>query len=192
MRKRLARGLTQESLKSLCEAQDAATIAIDLLEHTQLFAERQRALVIRAAIFGLRGATSVAMRDLDDVLEAVPGHPDAAFRKGLLLLREARPSDARAVFESIQDPARRADVVLPLSEACLASDDPVSAVMLLKGTVNLDCPRWQDVSRAEVLCLAEVDAGEKDSLGPDLAFALERHPHNVQLLTLAALRHKTP
>ena len=187
---RLAIGLTGESLSRLRGAKDAATAAIDLLSPHKLEAQRRRALVTRAVIRKFLGATSQAIGDLDEVLAAVPWHPDAAFHKGLLLLREGLPEDARSVFECIQDTRRRADAVLPLSEACLASGDPAAAVRLLKGTVNLECPRWHDVSRAEVLCLAEIAVGDEDSLGPALENALERHPPNARLLTIAALRRK--
>ena len=183
-------GLTEESRARLHDAEDAASAAIDLLSPHKLEAQRRRALVIRAVIRKFLGATSQAMGDLDEVLAAVPWHPDAAFHKGLLLFAKASPKMRVAVFEGIQDPGRRADAVLPLSEACLASGDPAAAIGLLKGTVNFECPKWHDISRAEVLCLAEIAVGDEDSLGSALELALERHAQNPRVLTIAALRHK--
>ena len=114
-----------------------------------------------------------------------PHHPDAAFSKGLCLLYEGRSAEARAVFERIRDPERKADAVLPLADVCLASNDAATAAQLLQGTLILDCPSWEDIHRAEILYQAEAAVGDEDSVTPILEAALERHPDDPRLLTLS-------
>ena len=179
---------TEQSLAFLEEAEVEATQAIEILIQTQLMARRQEALVIRALARALLGATNEAMRDLDEVLNENPSHSDAAFNKGLLLLQEDRIGEARRAFESIRDPMRSAEAVLPLADASLATGDATAAATLLKGTVTLDDPEWRDVRRAEVLSMAETKIGAQDSVGPDLAAALAKQPDNARLLTVAAVR----
>ena len=180
-------GYTNELIGRLLEAETEATQAVDLLQATELRKRSQRALVVRACARAIRGETDEAMRDFDEVLSEVPTHPDAAFNKGLFLLYEGRPEESRSVLEGIRDPERRADATLPLSDACLATGDAAAAVRLLKGTLKLDCPSWEDVHRAEILCKAEAMANDADSVAPVLEGALERHPDDPKLLTLAAL-----
>ena len=184
---RVATGLTEKSLAGLREAEAAATVAIDLVQSTQLNAQRQRALVIRAVIRKFLGATSEAMADLDEVLRVSPAHPGAAFHKGLLLLYGGRTTEARTLFEGIQDSKRLEHALLPLSQACLLSGDANAAVELLKGTLRLECPTWDDVGKADVLSRAELSVGCQDSVGPELEVALELRADDPRLLTLAAL-----
>ena len=53
------------------------------------------------------------MQDLTEVLDEAPAHSDATFNEGLLLLSGGQLAEARAAFEGIQDPVRRADAALP-------------------------------------------------------------------------------
>ncbi len=179
-------GYTDEVIGRLQEAESEATQALDLLQTTELRARRHRALVIRACARGYLGATDEAMRDFDAVLGEAPHHPDAAFNKGLFLLYEGRSAEARAVFEGIRDPERKADVVLPLADVCLASGDAATAARLLKGTLKLDCPGWEDIHRAKVLHQAEAAVGDEESVTPILEAALARQPDDPRLLTLSA------
>ena len=183
---RHAVGYTTEVIDRLQKAERRATQALDLLQTTDLRARRHRALVIRACARGFLGVTDEAMRDFDTVLGEAPHHPDATFNKGLFLLYEGRSAEARAVFEGIRDPERRADAVLPLADVCLASGNAATAAQLLQGTLILDCPSWEDIHRAEILYQAEAAVGDEDSVTPILEAALERHPDDPRLLTLAA------
>ena len=186
---RLPVGYSGEKPKLLHEIEVEATCAIELLQPTELNSRYQAALVARASANARRGKTEAAMQDLDMVLGVEPTHPDAMYYKGLLLLMEARPAEARAVLESIQDQGRCADAVFPLAEACRATGDAAGAVKLLRGTLTFDYPCWEDLQRTEVLIKAEIEAGEEDSVGSDLEAALERHANDPFLLTLAAM-HK--
>ena len=134
-------GHTNELVRRLREAESEATQAVDLLRDTELRARSQRALVVRACVRAMLGATDEAIRDFDEVLGDEPADADAAFNKGLFLLYEGRPEESRAVLEGIRDPERRQDVTLPLADACLATGDAAAAIRLLKGTISLDCLR---------------------------------------------------
>ena len=181
---------TDQSLALLRKAETEASIAIESLKGTQLTARRQEALVIRALARVLLGASDEAVRDLDEVLGENPTHADAAFNKGLLLLQDDRIGEARRTFERIDEPSRRAETILPLADASLASGDAASALELLKATLTLDDPGWKEVRRAEVLSMAEAKLGAEDSVGPLLDAALIRHPDNPLLLTVAAARQE--
>ena len=185
---RFSVGYMGKSLALLSEAEAAATRAINLLQPTQLKAHYWEALVIRAAARGHLGATAAMMRDLDEVLGEASTHPYATFNKGLFLLNEGRPAEARAVFESIQDPGRYAEAAIPLAEACLASGDAEAVVKLLRNSLTLEHPGWKEVRRAEILTRAEARVGNHDSVGPALEVALERDPDSPLLLALAAVR----
>ena len=187
---RLPVGYTDESVAQLREAEAEATRAIELLGPTELKAPYCGALVARAIARTLLGVTTEAMRDLDEVLEENPTHSDAAFNKGLLLLCEGRPAEARAVFESIQDSVGRMDAVVPLAEACLLSGDFAAVVELLRGTLALEHIEWKEVRRSEALSRAEAEIGDEDSVEAALEGALEQHPDDPLLLTLAAVRRE--
>ena len=58
----------------------------------------------------------------------------------------------------------------------------------LKDTLSLEDPGWQDIRDAMILSRAEAEVGDEDSVGPALEIALEQHPNNPLLLSLAALR----
>ena len=134
------------------------------------------------------GKVDDAMRDLDAVLGEVPEHQAAVLHKGLLLLKEGLPSEARRLLDSIQDPEVRDDSLLPLADACVESGDPAAAIALLKGRFKLDPPDREDLGRAESLLRAETAAGVDDSVGPILDAALENYPADPGLLTLTAVR----
>ena len=184
--RRLA-GHTNELIGRLKEAESAATRAVDLLRNTELRARSRRALVVRACVRALHGETDEAMRDFDEVLGDDPTDPDAAFNKGLFLLYEGRPEESRSVLEGIQEPERRQDATLPLADACLATGDATTAIRLLKGTINFDCPSWEDVHRADILYKAEAMVNDEESVIATLQGALKRRPNDPKLLTLAAL-----
>ena len=187
---RLPVGYKDESFAQLREAEAEATIAIELFRRTDLTARRHEALVARAVSRTLLGAAPDALDDLNQVLSESPTHHDAAFNKGLLLLYNNEPVAACAVLESIEDPARRQDAVVPLAEACLMADDAAAAVKLLGGTLSLEHPTWEDIRRGEALCRGEAAVGHDDSVGPALEVALVQRPDDARLLALAAARRK--
>ena len=185
---RLPVGHMDESVARLREVEAEATRAIELLRPTELKARCREAVLARAVARALLGESAEAMRDLTEVLNEAPMHPDAAFNKGLLLLCEDRPAEARAVFEGIQDSGRRADAALALAHACIAAGDEAAAVQLLSGTLTLEHPGWEDVRRAELLSKAEAAVGDEDSVGPAIEAALAQHSDDPRLLALAAVR----
>ena len=176
------------SLKLLNEAETEATLALELLDQTQLDARRHAARIIRAGARILLGKNEDATRDLDTVLGKVPDHPHATYNKGLLLLKNGHPAEARRLLESIQDRQLRADAIVPLADACHETGDTAAVVELLKGTVSLDSPSWEEVRGAELLLRAEMKIGLEDSVGPVLKYALSQNPNDSRLLTLAAAR----
>lgn len=179
---------TDEVITQLREAVVEAARAIELLQSSELRARRREALVTRAVARALLGETAAAMQDLTEVLDEAPAHSDATFNEGLLLLSGGQLAEARAAFEGIQDPVRRADAALPLAYACVASCHGAAAVRLLRGTLSLERPGWEEVHRAELLSKAEAAIGYEDSVGPAIAVALERHSDDPRLLVLAAVR----
>ena len=185
---RLPVGHMDESLARLREAEAVASRAIELLRPTELKARYREAVLARAVARALLGKSTEAMGDLTEVLSEAPTHPDAAFNKGLLLLSEGRPVEARAVFEGLQDSGRRADAALPLAHACIAAGDEAAAVQLLRGALTLEHPGWEDVRRAELLSKAEAAVGDEDSVGPAIEAALAQHSDDPRLLALAAIR----
>ena len=188
-------GYTQHWDELLREAEMEATLAVEILRSTELVVELHRALVTRACARALLGQTSQAMFDFDEVLMESPAHSDAAFNKGLFLLSEGNPSEARELLERIEDSERKMDAVAPLAEACLASGDAAEAIKLLKGKVTLDNPSLQEVHKAEILCRAEARLGGDDSIASPLEVALSLHPRNAPLLMLDAVwrnRHDDP
>ena len=184
-------GYTDNWESRLREAEKEATLAVDNLRRTELVVELQRALVIRGCARAHLGESSQAMRDFDEVLAEVPDHGDAAFNKGLFLFHDGRAAEARGSFERLRDSERWTDVIVPLADACLESGDPMAAVNLLKGTLNLDSPTWADVHKAEIIHQAESIIGEEDSVTPVLESALERLPNDPKLLTLVSICRKS-
>ena len=175
-----------ESLVLVREAEAAAIRAADLYDNTELRLRWQDAIVTRACARMFLGSVVQAMADLEEVLRESAAHSDALLNKGLWLLREHRFTEARDAFQVVSDPDRQADAVLPLAEVCLASGDPAAVVDLLRGTICLDQPGWEDIQRAEVLCRAEALVGNEDTVGPILAEALGRCPAGLRLLVLSA------
>ena len=175
---------TENVFTRLREAEHEATRAIDIFRTTELRVQLQNALVARACARALLEASSDALTDLEEVLAESPHHPVAAFNKGLLLQREGRFGEARSLLESIQDPARRADAVLPLAESYLADGDGASAVGLTEGTFQLDHPEWEDIHKAGVMCRAEALETGDCSVRGLLSVALKHVPENPRLLTL--------
>ena len=185
---RLPVGYRNESLTMLREAETEADRAVSLLRPTQLDARRHEALVLRSGARVLLGKIDEALRDVDAVLDDAPEHPVAVLHKGLILLKKGLPGEARMLLESIQDPQVQTDSLLPLADACLESGDATAAILLLKGSFNLDPPGREDLGRAESLLRAEAAAGADDSIGPALEAAIERHPDDPALFILAAVR----
>ena len=180
-------GYTHDWDRRLREAEKEATLAVDILRATELVVELHRALVTRACARSLLGQTSQAMCDFDEVLRELPTHPDAAFNKGLFLLSEGQPAEARVVLERIEDAERKADAASLLAEACLASGDAAEAIRLLKGNVTLAYPSLVEVHKADILCRAEAKIGGDDSITSPLEVALTLHPENSPLLMLDAV-----
>ena len=179
-------GFTDTS--KLHEAVEASARALDILP-IDLQEQRQTALISRACAHVILGETDDALRELDSVLAVRSPRLDATkFNKGLVLLQVGRPAEARAAFEEIQDSELRAEMVLPLAEACLASGDAGTAVSLLDGSFSLKEPSWNDVLKAVALMRAEQATGVQDSLGPILQSSLEQHSNNPRLLTLSSIR----
>ena len=178
----------KEALAMLQEAEVQANRAIELLQRTQLNSERREALGIRSGARALLGKLDEARNDLDAVLREVPNHPEATLNKGLVLLKENRPVEARALLDSIEDSDLQARSLLPLADACLQSGDAPAAVSLLQGTFKLDPPGREDVGRAESLLHAEAAAGAEDSVSPILEAAMCQFPEDPRLLILDATR----
>ena len=179
----------KETLVMLQEAEVQANRAVELLQLTQLNAERRETLVIRYGARSLLGKLDEARNDLDAVLGEVPDHPEAKLNKGLVLLKEHRPGEARALLQSIQDSELRDSALLPLADACMQSGDAPAAVSLLQGSFKLDPPGREDVGRAESLLHAEAAAGAGDSVGPALETAMCQFPEDPGLLLLHATRN---
>ena len=119
--------------------------------------------------------------------ELSKGMEFAALNKGLILLTNGLPGEARKCLESIEDPEVRAASLLPLAGACLESGDPAAAATLLENSFTLDRPEKEDLGRAELLLQAETEIGTNDSVGPALEAALRQHQEEPRLLALAAL-----
>lgn len=177
-----------EALAMLQEAEIQANRAIELLQTTQLNSERREALGIRSGARALLGKLDEARSDLEAILREVPNHPEATLNKGLVLLRENRPVEARALLNSIECSDLRARALLPLADACLQSGDASAAVSFLQGTFKLDPPGREDVGRAETLLHAEAAAGAEDSVSPILEAAICQFPEDPGLLILDATR----
>lgn len=185
---RLPVAYSKEDLARLREAEIEADQAVELLRPTQLSALLRQALVLRAGARALLGNVDKAMGDVDEVLRAVPQHPAATLHKGLLLLKKGPAREARRFIEGIQDPEVRSELILPLADACLESDDAEAAIDLLRGSFKLDPPEKEDFGRAQSLLRAEDAAGIDDSVGPLIAAAIERFPDDPTLFALAAVR----
>ena len=172
----------------LNEAESMASIAIGILQPTQLVARRHEALLLRAYARSRLDKTVEAMHDADSVLNESPGNSNAIQQKGILLLKEGRADEARNLLESIQDSDIRANSLLPLADACLESGDAITAITLLKDSFSLNPPEWEDLGRAQSLMRAESKVGRDDSVGPMLEAALDRHPCDPILFVLFAVR----
>ena len=134
----------------LCEAESMASNAIRILGPTQLVARRHEALLLRAYARSRLDKINEAMHDVDSVLNESSGNANAIQQKGILLLKEGRPDEARNLLESIQDPVIKANSLLPLSDACLESGDATTAIALLKDSFSLDPPEWEDLGRSPI------------------------------------------
>ena len=175
---------TEDIFTRLRKASCAATRAIELLRTTELKTQLQTALIARACACVLLNQNAEATADLDEVLAAFPNHPVAAYNKGLLLQLQGRRVEARSLLESIQDPARHADVALPLAESYLGDGDGKTAIRLMKGAFQLEHPEWEDVHKAGVLCRAESVENIACSVSRLLEIALDQEPENPRLLAL--------
>lgn len=185
---RLPVAYSEEDLARLREAEIEADRAVELLRPKQLSALLRQALVLRAGARALLGKVDEAMGDVDEVLREAPQYPAAAHHKGLLLLKKGPASEARRWIEGIQDPEVRSELILPLADACLESDDAEAAIDLLRGSFKLDPPEKEDFGRAQSLLRAEDAAGIDDSVGPLIEVAIEQCPDDPALFALAALR----
>ena len=177
-----------ESLERLHEAESQASIAIDLLSETELRVQRREALVARAGARALLGATSDAMKDLEEVLAEAPEHPDALLNKGLLLLDERSPEEARVALERTRNSERFEAALQPLAQACVLAGDDSAAVEILWGTFSLEYPGWDEVRGAEMFYRAQAAVGDKESAVSAIESALQHHPDDPRLLALESLR----
>ena len=107
-------GYGEEWLARLREAKGEAERAAQILQHTQLRGRYLEARVVSAAASAQLGDTDDALGELDAVLREEPDHSAAAFNKGIFLLKEGRPAEARAALEIVQDLERQFDVIVPL------------------------------------------------------------------------------
>ena len=181
-------GYSGDLAERLDEAVAVATKVIESLRDTQLQPRVNEALLVRACAQAILGREEEALLDFDRILDQDPTHADAAYNKGLCLLTSRRPTDARKIFEGIEDAKRREDSAFPLAVACLEAGDPKAAYRLLAGKVVLDCPTWDEVHKAEILREAASQSGQKDDIDDILSKALVRNPDNPKLLVLAAIR----
>ena len=177
-----------EWLEQVREAKSEAERAAQLLQGTDLRSRYLEACVVYAVACAQLGDSDEALSEIEAVLREDPTHANAAFNKGILLLKEGRPEEARSALEIIQDPEGLPDVVLPLAEACLESGDPNAAIGLLRSNLKLDPPSWEEARRADVLLRAEAETGDEDSVGPILAASLKKYPDDSSLLRLDAMR----
>ena len=172
----------------LLEAESMASQAIKILSPTQLVAQRHEALLLRTYALSRLGKIDEAMHDVDSVLNESPESQNAIQQKGILLLRKGSAEEARSWLERIQDPEIRANSLLPLADAYLESGDTETAITLLKDSFSLDPPEIEDLVRAQSLMRAENKARCKDTVGPMLDTALDRHPCHPSLLVLSAVQ----
>ena len=175
---------TLDSQALLHEAKVAATNAIECLQDTDLKARYHGALAKRADTKSLLGEWAEAIHDFDKVLAEDSEHHEAAYNKGLLLVRKGKHKEALPLLKSVWNAGEFPNADLPLADAYIASGDPPAAVKLLKRTITLECPNWMEIDRAEILSQAEKEAGVEDSVEETLNTALERLPTNPMLLAL--------
>ena len=184
----LQAGYGSNSISRLREAEAEADLAIALLKSTQLRHQLMEALMARSAARAHLGEADGAMNDLNRVLVETPSHPVATMNKGLLLLKQGSFVEAKNLLERVDGLEEMSDLVIPLADAYLASRQPSATVNLLKGTVRLDSPSWEDIWRAELLLRAELQSKNADSVGEILDSALVNDPDNPRLLSLKAVR----
>ena len=184
---RFSGGYTTDWIAKLRKAEDAATRALEILNGTELRAQRRGSLMARATARMLFGMDIEAMSDLDEILREEPENSDATIHKGLLQLYRGRFAEAAALLESGHNSDEDEKTALPLAEALLALGDSEGAAKLVKNTLKLDNAEWDDVLRGEVLVRAELGCDCEDSVGPILSCAMGSFPENTRLLTLYAL-----
>ena len=175
----------------LHKAKEEADKALSLLQSTELHEQIREAFVTRSCANALLGETLDALADLDCVLKEVPTHDEALFNKGkMLLFHEDKPVEARALFESIQERRLRNEAVVPLAVACINSGDHEAAIELLKDSLTLQNPSWEDVGIAELLRRAEMETGRDNSVEALVIDALQHSPDDPKLLSLLALERE--
>ena len=184
---RFSGGYTTDSIAKLRKAEGAATRALEILEDTELKAQRSGTLMARAGARMILGMDTDAMSDLDAILREEPENSDATLHMGLVHLYCGRFEEAATLLESVQSSAADENAVLPLAEALLPLGQSESAAKLLEDTIEFDSAEWDDVLRGEVLARAELGCNREDSVGPKLVSALGDHPEDARLLTLSAL-----
>ena len=178
---------SEELKEILSEAESMAGQAVELLHHTQFTARRCEALLLRACARTRLEKLDEAMHDTDSVLIELPENENAIQQKGILLLKKGQPAQARSWLEKIQNSGVRDESLLPFADACLESNDAKTAVSLLKDSLSLDPPEWEDLGRAQTLMRAESELGCDDSVGPELEAALRQYPCDPILFVLLAV-----
>lgn len=168
------------------EAVEQATQALDLLEATELQVRRSLAQSIRAGARLALGAFDEAIDDVEAVLQTDPNDANALYHKGVILLKTERPEEAIAAFDRIREPHVRSKILFQFALAYRASGDEETAATLLRSEVSLECPTWDDILKAELLCEVEAFLCIEDTTAPLIELALELNPTDLKLLTLAA------
>ena len=162
------------------------TVALGLLEDTQLERRKARALYARGCARALLGQSETALSDLDGVLAIEPANVDAIYNKGLVLFNEGRYEKARTLLEQVTESGRKAEARLILADIAFISDDPEAAVTLLDGTLALERMNWDDMHRAQMLRRSELASKSVDTVGPAVYEALGHNSADPKLLVLAA------
>ena len=182
---------TDDVKGKLLEGAKEATKALVILGDSQLKVSKHTAFIIRAGARSLLGESSDAVSDLDTVLNEDPSNSQAALNLSFIFLNSDRPAEARPILERLRDSELGEEVIRPLGEAYLLSNEPRKAADLLRNHLTLEKPNWDDVHLAQTLHQAETQSGLDDTVGPILESSLLQNADNPKLLTLKAV-HRNP
>ena len=177
----------ESGLERLKEVISESTLAVDLLQSTELKVQRHGALIVRGCARAMIGSSEEAMGDFDEVLRERPKSSEAIFYKGLLYLNDGRPEEAVAWFGRVEDPSQLPDMVVPFAQSLLSSGRYSEAVDVLLDSFDLNSPEWEDLHRAELLFRAETLADVESTVVPALEGALQGLSDNPAVLALVAV-----
>ena len=156
-----------------------------LLEGAELEQPFLQVLAVRGAALAMLGSIADALDDFDGILRRSPGDSIALLNKGLALCSAGRFAEGSSAFEQITDTSLRDQAVLPHAAACMASEKPMEAVVILRGSFSLEIRTWEDVRRAEMLANAERAAGSEDTVRAPLSTMRDARPNELPLMILA-------